>query len=437
MRSHLAPRLAAGLVTGLVAATLAGCGASSSSECDDLVSRVAKPTDPLMSPELMAARPDERRDRLVDAAAAWGTPFGSVLAGVNYNYDQWLHLYGVAGGALAFTKRNAPVTFLSDEDLEPAWALRPSTKSIAWDASAEQFVLLSLPAGKPIQVQSYRLADAEPQWCRPIQSIFTEGDPLATTVLEDESVVVAAKSGGSAELVRLGTAGGVRWRTNLPSVDRGDFLGVLGDQVVLGGREDHHLASGEHQPPDGPSITAVSVATGDLVWRYSPKDGGLAHVVGVAGGRVVLLERGKGGVSLVSVRPDGRRHWVRRLDPTALQSAMRGGVVLLKSRTHYLGHDAVTGKPLWKWKIPTDRTFTPYGFTLAQLPSLDAGHVLMPTTEDLRVLDVRTGKSVAYPMPTDGISTTFWPYQLLATDRLLGVVTNTGAVVVRRNDLPE
>lgn len=426
--------LATALAVGLASASLAACGVvERDARCSDLVTRVVEPTNPLMSPALMAERPDERRDRLVGAAAAWGTPFGSVLAGVDYDYDQWLHLYGVAGGALAFTKRNAPVTYLSDEDLEPEWALRPSTARVAWDASAQQFVLLSLPTDRPIQVQSFRLTDATERWCRPIQSIFAEGDPLATTVLGDESVVVAAKSGTSAEVVRLGTAGGVRWRANLPSVDRADFLGVLGDLVVLGGREDHHLASEEHDPPDGPSLTAVSAATGDLVWRYSPADLGMAHVVGTAAGRLVLLERSGEGVSLVSVRPDGRRQWARPLDPTALQVALRGGVVLLKSRTHYVGRDAATGERLWRWKIPTGRTFTPYGFTLAQMPSLDAGHVLLPTTEDLRVLDVRTGKSVGYPLPTDGINTTFWPYQLLSTDRLLGVVTNTGAVVIRRD----
>lgn len=427
---------AAVLACGLAVASLAGCGAQRDArDCADLVSGVEDPTNPLMSPSLMAERPDEHRDQLVSTARGWPAPFGTVLAGVNYHYDQWLHLYGVAGGALAFTKRNAPVTYLDEDDLEPVWALRPATQRIAWDASPDQFVLLSLPQDRPVQVQAYDLADANPRWCTKLESRYAAGDPLATTVLADASVVVAAKSGSSAEVVRLGTAGGIRWQANLPSVDRVDFLGSWGELLVLGGREDHHLASGEHPAPRGPSVTAVAAATGELAWRYQPRDDALVHVVGVARDRLVLLERTPAGaVRLVGLRPDGRRQWVHRLDPTALQTALRGGVVLLKTRTHYVGRDAVSGRSLWRWEIPTDRTFTPYGFTLTQMPALDERRVVMPTTTDLRVLDVRTGRTESYPLPRDGINTTYWPYQLLATDALVGVVTNTGAVVMERSD---
>ena len=58
--------------------------------------------------------------------------------------------------------------------------------------------------------------------------------------------------------------------------------------------------------------------------------------------------------------------------------------------------------------------------------------MLVPTTTALVALDVRDGNQVGYPLPVDGVSTTYWPYQLLATPDLLGVVTNTGAVVTRR-----
>ena len=82
--------------------------------------------------------------------------------------------------------------------------------------------------------------------------------------------------------------------------------------------------------------------------------------------------------------------------------------------------------------MPTDRTYFPYGFTLAQMPSLDAEHVLMPTTGGLVVLDVRDGSQEGHPLPVDGISTTYWPYQLAVTSDAIAVVTNTGAVVARR-----
>ena len=87
---------------------------------------------------------------------------------------------------------------------------------------------------------------------------------------------------------------------------------------------------------------------------------------------------------------------------------------------------------MWQRAIPTKATFFPYGFTLDQMPSLDADHVLMPTTTALWILDVRTGTDVAYPLPTDGINTTYWPYQLVVTPNLLGVVTNTGAILAAR-----
>jgi hypothetical protein len=35
-------------------------------------------------------------------------------------------------------------------------------------------------------------------------------------------------------------------------------------------------------------------------------------------------------------------------------------------------------------------------------------------------------------LPTDGVSTTYWPYQLAVSGGLIAVATNTGAVVVRR-----
>jgi hypothetical protein len=116
----------------------------------------------------------------------------------------------------------------------------------------------------------------------------------------------------------------------------------------------------------------------------------------------------------------------------AFEATLRDGVVVMKSASALYGYDAATGKQLWTEKVPTDRTYFPYGFTLGQMPSLDDTHVLVPTTTDLVVLDVRDGSQRPYPLPVDGINTTYWPYQLLATPDLLGVMTNTGAVVARR-----
>ena len=40
----------------------------------------------------------------------------------------------------------------------------------------------------------------------------------------------------------------------------------------------------------------------------------------------------------------------------------------------------------------------------------------------------------AAALPTDGISTTYWPYQLAVTDTQIAIATNTGAVVVDREE---
>ena len=131
----------------------------------------------------------------------------------------------------------------------------------------------------------------------------------------------------------------------------------------------------------------------------------------------------------------GEETWSVAPEDAAYEATLRDGVVVMKSAAKLYGYDATSGKQLWSQPVPTDRTYFPYGFTLGQMPSLDDTHVLMPTTTDLVVLDVRDGSEEHYPLPVDGVSTTYWPYQLLATPALLGVVTNTGAVVTRRNPM--
>ena len=82
--------------------------------------------------------------------------------------------------------------------------------------------------------------------------------------------------------------------------------------------------------------------------------------------------------------------------------------------------------------MPARPQFLPYGFELDSVPLLDADHVLIGGTTALHTLDLRTGAMTSAALPTDGINTTYWPYQLAVTDRLIAVATNTGAVVVRR-----
>jgi outer membrane protein assembly factor BamB len=107
--------------------------------------------------------------------------------------------------------------------------------------------------------------------------------------------------------------------------------------------------------------------------------------------------------------------------------------VLVRSGDRWSAYDARTGALRWRRTMPGRTQFLPYGFTLGSVPLLDADHVLLGTTTALRVLDLRDGSMPEQaPLPTDGINTTYWPYQVVVTDRLVGVATNTGAVVLRR-----
>ena len=161
----------------------------------------------------------------------------------------------------------------------------------------------------------------------------------------------------------------------------------------------------------------------------------MVHVVGVDSGRVVAVERGTGEVRLFALSESGQEVWSTPPQDAAYEATLRDGVVVMKSASALYGYDDETGKQLWNEKVPTDRTYFPYGFSLAQMPSLDDTHVLVPTTTALVALDVHDGSETDHPLPVDGINTTYWPYQLLATPDLLAVVTNTGAVVAGRDGM--
>lgn len=400
--------------------------------CDD--ARL-EASSPLLDVEGMKEQPDERLDVLTAAVAKLGPPFGEVLAGVGYDYDQWLRAYGVAGGVLTWTKNNAPVTLLDSGTLEPRWSLRPASNRTAWDASEDRFLLLGLDAKKPTAVASYDLDDGSREWCSQLETRHQEGDPVSTTFLGEGDVLTALPSANGMTVTRLsGTDGSAVWRRPMDGIARADYLGPLSDDVALaGGVEEFRLAD----PPDpdsvGDAVTAFSVENGDPVWSWDPGAGSTAHVVGVAGGRVIAVVRSAAGVELVALDDeDGTVLWQVRTRGGAFEASLRGSVVLTKSPAGLVAYDARSGAERWRFPTPTDRTYFPYGFTLAQMPSLDETHVLAPTTTSLQILDLTTGDAVEQPLPTDGVSTTYWPYQLLVTDDLIGVITNTGGVFARR-----
>jgi len=400
---------------------------------DDLVD---SPRDPLLSPAQMKAQPDARLDALAGAVTAMSPPFGDVAAGVGYDYDQWLHLYGVEGGVLAFTKNNAPVTLLDPSTLEPRWSLRPDSKRIAWDASGDRFLLLDLSAKDATRVSAYDTGDGHRVWCAEVDQENRSGDPVSTAFLEDGDVLTALPEGdpGRITVTRLsGRTGKQVWSRSLATVARADYLGPLtGDLVVAGGTEEFRLGEQTADSKGGAVLTAFDAADGKQAWTWSAESGALLHVVGVDSGRVVAVTRGEGGVRLFALSEAGKELWSAVPEDAAYEATLRDGVVVTKSASALHGYDSATGKLLWKKTVPADRTYFPYGFSLGQMPSLDDGHVLVPTTTALVALDVHDGSEATYPLPVDGVSTTYWPYQLLATPDLVGVVTNTGAVVARR-----
>lgn len=417
-------------VGAVVAVSLAGDG-----DGPGCSARLLEARSPLLDEAGMLAQPDERLDTLTAAVGKWAAPFGDVVAGVGYDYDQWLRAYGVADGVLTWTKNNAPVTLLDSATLEPRWSLRPGSNRSAWDASSDRFLLLDLDAGRPTAVSSYGLDDGRQVWCSELSASHAEGEPVSTTFVAGGDVLTALAGEDGMTLTRLsGQDGSTVWERPMSGVNRADFLGALSAEVAIaGGVEEFRLA--EQADPDaiGDAVTAFSIEDGSPLWSWDPGAGSAAHVVGVADGRVVAVVRSAAGVELVALDDeDGTVLWQVRTRGRAFEASLRGAVVVTKSPAGLVAYDTRSGAEQWRFTTPSDRTYFPYGFTLAQMPSLDATHALLPTTTSLQVLDLTTGDAVDYPLPTDGVSTTYWPYQLLVTDDLIGVVTNTGGVLVRR-----
>ncbi|MCZ4500421.1 MAG: hypothetical protein JWQ74_2976 [Marmoricola sp.] len=420
-------------VGGVVALRLQGHSAQCSADV------LLEGSSPLLSASQMAQQPDARLDRLASAVTSMGSPFGPVRGGIGYNYDQYLHLYGVNGGVLAWTKNNAPVTLLDGRTLAPRWSLRPSSNRTAWDSSTDRFLLLDLAEKDPTRVSSYRLDDGHRRWCTNLSTSQRAGDPVGTAFLDGGDVLVALQTEvGTIRLTRLdGRSGHRLWHQDLTGAARADYVGPLGpDLAVVGGTEDFRLLEGAAASTGGPEISAIKVADGSVAWTWTAGPQRAAHVVGVAArpdGHSVLVQEGNAlSTDLVALDDSGNQLWKTPLAGTNVQVTLRGEVLVTRSASGLDAYDATTGKKTWHRDVPTARTYFPYGFTLGQMPSLDADHVLLPTTTALVRLDLRNGSATPYPLPVDGVSTTYWPYQLLVTDTLLGVVTNTGAVLADR-----
>jgi outer membrane protein assembly factor BamB len=413
-------------VTGVVVVLVTN--RSSAPEC----ARSVAARSPLVAPARFGD--DEHLTTLARSVNAMPAPVGPVRAGVGFNYGQWLHLYGVGDGLLAFTKNNAPVTLLDGETLKPRWALRPATKRIAWDASATRLALLDLSAKQKVRVGSYDLTTGRQRWCVELSTRHEDGQPVSTAYLDDGDLLVALPVSDGLDVARLSArTGKVLWWNSLERAARADYLGLLiKDVFVAGGVEEYRLAEVDPDAKEADVVTAYSTEDGRPFWSWTNGRGMVTHVVGVAAERTILMTRSAAGDRLRALDATGAEEWEVAPADGAFESTLRGEVVLMRSRTGLDGYSVATGKRLWHRAIPTDRTYFPYGFTLGQMPSLDASHVLVPTTTSLQVLTVTTGKYTDYPLPTDGVRTTYWPYQLVSTAALIGIVTNTGGVLADR-----
>lgn len=428
-RSWLPIGIAGGLLAVVLGTIALAGGGEPAVECATDV----EATSPLLAPDRFSE--DERLETLASSVDAMEAPFGEVVAGVGYDYDQWLRLYGVGDGLLSFTKDNAPVTLLDDEDLEPRWALRPKTKRIAWDATEDRFVLLNLEGKGPIRVGSFALDAGEQKWCRALSFEHQDGEPVATTSLANGDLVLVLPAGEGLLLARLdGTDGGDEWSLVTDEIARADYLGVLDEDTVLaGGVEEHRLAQPDPAAEAGPVLATFDTG-GDrqIGFTYEVAAGESLHVAGVYDGGALAVIASADGSRLVSLDATLRERWSVVPAGNAVESTLRGDVLLMRTRAVLTAYAASTGEQLWRRAIPVESTYFPYGFTLSQVPSLDETHVLMPTTTSLEVLDITTGKSTTHALPTDGVSTTYWPYQLAVTPDAIAVVTNTGGVVAER-----
>jgi len=393
----------------------------------------AKVASPLVAPTRFGD--DDRLTTLATAVGRLGPPFGAVRAGVGFDYGQWLHLYGVPGGVLAFTKDNAPLTLLDGETLKPRWSLRPETKRIAWDVIGHRLVLLDLSATARTRIATYDLGTGRQAWCGTLTSKHRDGDPVSTAALVDGDLVTALRAGNRIRYTLLdGATGKQRWQHDVAGTGRADFVGpVPGHQFVAGGVEEYRLAQPDPDAPGGPLIRQLRNRDASTVWSWSADPGEQAHVVGLAYDRTIVTLRNASGTELMALSPSGSELWRIRPRDGAYQATLRADTVLMRTGSSLDGYDVETGKLRWHHDVPTDRTYFPYGFELGQAPSLSRDELLLPTTSSVVVLNLLTGRERVLPLPTDGIRTTYWPYQLVSTDHLIGVVTNTGAVLADRD----
>ena len=432
---------------GAVVLTGAGLGARTllrDEPCGTAVTSL--PASESRSPFLDAAgreqQPDENRDALVAAFEADTSPYGEVMGAVGYHYEQWARLSSFTQGLGIRTRDNPDFTMLDNATLRPRWSAQVDTDSSTWDASESRYLITTRPETASPEVVALAASDGHRVWCTDLGgAALEESDGLATQILDDDSVVVLRQGPGTDEHAVLldGEDGHERWRHSY-AADEADFLGSIGNGLLLaGGSAQFRLFDPQllGDRPAGQSLVAFAAETGRRAWSYDTPARSGVHVVGTdpVSGTAVLVQWTAGATQgrLFALDREGKQIWsVAPPGSTYFDTALRAGQVLVRAGNEFSAYAMETGTLTWKRSVRAQPQFLPYGFELDRVPLIDDDHALLGTTTALRSLDLRDGSITALRLPTDGISTTYWPYQVAVTPGLLAVATNTGTVVVRR-----
>lgn len=363
--------------------------------------------------------------------------FGEVLGGYGYDYEP-PQLTAYAAGLGVRLRDDNRFTLLDDATLRPRWSVAVGTPTSTFDRSASQYVVVTLPEDAAPEVVALDLGSGERRWCAALDVDPVTDEPVSTRVLDDGSVL-ALVGGDSPRLARVG-ADGVEWQ-QAAAAGAGDRLETTPDDelVVVGGSpltdllDPAALATND----DDVALAGLSVADGATRWTVAGAPGRDLTMAGIADdGTVVVTEAADGEPqpSLVGLSPvDGSETWRTTPAPgTAFDATVRGDRVVVRAGTTWTAYDAGDGTELWSSSVPATPQYLPYGTVLDALPSLDPDTLLVGATEALVRLDLRDGSRRGVPLPTDGVATTFWPVALAASPGLVGVVTNTATVVVRR-----
>lgn len=412
--------------------------------CADEVTRVpaARSSSPFLGAAQREEQPDRDRDALVQSFATAPAPFGEVLGAVGYHYGQWARVGAFAQGIGVRTRDNPDFTMLDDTTLQPRWSVEVDTGRSAYDASDRRYLVATLANDAAPDLVAMNASTGERLWCSSLDGPRVQaGDPFATQLLADEDVAVLGPSAGREErIVRLsGRDGAQVWERTLDA-GAGDFLGDLGNgRLLAGGTEQFRLSDTAEMErrPEGPALVALSGRDGRTIWTRNADAGSGVHVLGTdpTSGSVVIQEWSSTTrtMRLIVLDGEGNQKWFAvPARGAAFDATLRSGRILVRAGDRWSAYAMEDGNRLWTRTVPAQPQFLPYGFELAGVPLLKDDRVLIGGTTALHTLDLRTGAMTSARLPTDGISTTYWPYQVAVSAGLVAVATNTGAVVTRR-----